>query len=89
MNSIFEDLWNGNIRPYEINGKNDPEVEELAELMIRNKDALDQLLNETQKKALEKYISCCDSYDYLLIVHAFQNGFALALKLLAESFTGK
>lgn len=49
MKSIFEQLWNGNIKPYETNGRNDPEVEELAELMMRNKSALDTMLNEPQR----------------------------------------
>ena len=84
MKSIFEDLWNGNITPYKTNGKNDPEVEELAELMVRNKAALDQLLNETQRKALDKYLCCCDSYYYLLAVHGFRTGFTIASKMFAE-----
>lgn len=85
MKSIFEQLWNGNIKPYENSGRNDPEVEELAGFMIRNKNALDELLQEEQKKALDKYITCCDSYYYLLTVHAFRDGFSLASKLLAEA----
>ena len=84
MKSIFEQLWNGNIKPYETNGRNDPEVEELAELMRRNKSALDTMLNEPQRQVLEKYLSCCDSYSYLLVVHAFRKGFSLASNLLAE-----
>ena len=85
MNSIFEQLWNGNIKPYENSGRNDPEVEELAQFVIRNKNALDKLLQEEQKKTLEKYITCCDSYYYLLIVHAFRDGFSLAAKMLTEA----
>ena len=85
MKSIFEQLWNGSIKPYETNGRNDPEVEELAELALRNKSNLDALLSEEQKKALEKYITCCDSYGYLLTVHAFRDGFSLASKMLTEA----
>jgi len=84
MKSIFEQLWNGNIKPYETNGVNDPEVEELSELIERNQKSLNKLLGEEEKKVLDTYISCCESYYYLLIVHAFRKGFSLASKLLAE-----
>ena len=85
MKSIFEQLWNGHIKPYETNGINDPEVEELSELIECNQKTLSKLLDEEQKKVLDKYISCCDSYYYLLIIHAFRKGFSLASKLLAET----
>jgi len=53
--------------------------------MIRNKSALDTMLNEPQRQVLEKYLSCCDSYFYLLVVHAFRKGFSLASKFFAET----
>ena len=85
MKSIFEQLWNGHIKPYETNGINDPEVEELSELMERNQKSLKNTLDEGQKQALDQYISCCESYYYLLVIHAFRQGFSLAGKLLAEA----
>lgn len=86
MNSIFEQLWNGQIKPYERNGINDPEVMELSDLIEKNQRNLRNLLNEEQKKVLDKLFSCQDSYYYLLIVHGFRCGFSLATKMYAEVF---
>ena len=83
---MLEQLWNGQIAPYKTCGNSDPEVQELAELLERNKIKLEQTLSEEQMELLKKYFSCFDEYNYLIMVHAFRKGFCLAAKLLAEVF---
>lgn len=86
MITLFEQLWNGNITPYKYCGQNNPEVEELAGLVERNKASLDLVLTEKQKELLKSYTACYEEYSYLLIVHAFRQGFSLSAKLLTEAF---
>lgn len=87
MAMLFEQLWNGNITPYKCCGQGDPEVEDLAELVERNKASLDRALNAQQKDLQKNYIICYEEHSYLLIVHAFRQGFSLASGLLAEAFS--
>jgi len=87
MTMLFEQLWNGQIAPCKTCGNNDPEVQELAELLERNKLDLDHALSEEQKELLKRYISCYEEYQYLITVHAFRKGFSLASKLLAEALS--
>ena len=89
MTAFFEQLWNGNITPYKNCGKGDQEVEELTELIERNKKSLDNSLENGQKKLLERYVGCCNEYWYLITVHAFRTGFSLASKLLTEALSEK
>lgn len=84
---LFEQLWNGSITPYKYCGQGDPEVEELAELVERNKASLNHALTEEQQELLKNYTVCREEYSYLLIVHAFRQGFSLASRLLAEAFS--
>ncbi len=84
MTMLFEQLWNGQIAPCKNCGRNDPEVQNLAALMERNKSALEHALGERQKELLKAYGACCDEYTYLITIHAFHQGFSLAGKLLAQ-----
>lgn len=83
--SIFEELWNGNIAPYKACGENDPEIENLIDLINRNREHLEHNLGEEQKKRLENCLACYDEYSYLIAVYAFRSGFSLACKLLSQA----
>lgn len=87
MTRLFEQLWNGQIVPHKTCGDNDPEVQELAELLERNKADLDHALSEAQNALLNRYIRCYEDYLYLIAVHAFRKGFCLASKLFAEALS--
>lgn len=82
---LFESLWNGNIAPCETCGSKDPEVQELEQLINRNKAALVPLMNVKQKEVLESYIACQEEYTYHMMVHAYQDGFSLACRLLMDA----
>jgi len=85
MNFLFESLWNGNIAPCETCGSHDGEVQELEQLIDKNREALQQSLNDRQKTLLESYIACQEEYSYCVTVHAFRDGFSLACKLLTDA----
>lgn len=85
MKRALEDLWNGSLAPCEKCGENDPEVENMARLIERNRDTLQKELGERQKEILNRYTGCYEEYLYLTAVHAFCDGFSLASRLLTEA----
>lgn len=46
-------------------------------------------LNDQQKDLLKNYIACQEEHSYLMIVHAFRDGFSLACKLLSTALGEK
>ena len=87
MKQMLEALWNGQIAPAQSNGVYDPEMEHLAVLMDRNREALDGKLTQEQKDIFQKYIACSDEFTYLSAAQAFCDGFSLASKLLMEALS--
>lgn len=87
MKRTLEKLWNGNIAPWECCGTKDPEIENLIELIEKNKASLSNDLGQQQTATLQKYCDCYDEYSYLITVHAFCDGFSLACKLLTEALS--
>lgn len=87
MRAAIEELWYGNLAPYEKCGAHDPQIKELVRLMRRNREKLTEELNARQCDVLEKYIGCSDEYVCLMTEQAFCEGFRLACRLVAESLT--
>lgn len=87
MNQTIERLWNGTLEPCKTCGCGDFEIDELIALMQRNRDALLQTLNDTQRDSFEKYADCSEEYTYLLSAHAFHDSFCLAVGFTAEAFS--
>ena len=54
MDNILEQLWYGNVAPWEQSNRCDREYKELTELLCRNRDRLTEGLTEAQKELLEK-----------------------------------
>lgn len=87
MQTILEDLWNGNIAPYKDCGSLDPELQELYQLTEKNKAALAAILTENHGELFKNFLACSDEYNYLSTVHAFREGFSLACRLLTDVLT--
>ena len=85
MKQTLEQLWNGNIRPYELCGAGEPEIEELRGYIKRHRAELEKSLDEKQKKIFANYLACSEEQLYLIAVSAFGEGFALATKLMTEA----
>ena len=85
MRDIFELIWNGDVTPHKTCGSKDPAVQELEQLLCRNKETLDTITEGAQKEQLEGYVACREEYTYRMLVHAFREGFSLACRLMTES----
>jgi len=85
MSQTINELWYGNIAPFEHCGIHNTQIKELEILKNRNFDTLCQTIAPEQKEVLQKYADCRDEYQLHMMESAFCEGFSLAAKLLCES----
>ena len=56
--NIINELWYGNISPFEQCTRCDKRLKELLKLVARNREELDGTLTDKQKEILEKFEDC-------------------------------
>ena len=86
---MLEDLWYGNITPFEdfLDGRK--EYKELMQLMARNREKLEKGFTSEQSERLAKYDDVINEMHSITEAEAFKYGFRLALSLAAESLSDK
>ena len=82
----IDELWYGNISPFEQCTRGDKRLKELLPLIARNREELDGTLTEKQKEMLEKYEDCSNEMHSITERDAFSYGFRLGVQLMAEAF---
>ena len=87
MKSILEELWRGNIHPYERVGGLSEEEKELTGYISRHYEELESVLNEKQKSVLEKYSDCLTELSFINEKEIFVEGFCLGAKIMLEVMT--
>ena len=85
MNTINE-LWYGNISPFEQCTRGDKRLKELLKLVARNREDLGETLTEKQKETLEKFEDCMNEMHSITERDAFSYGFRLGVRLMSEAF---
>ena len=83
---IINELWYGNISPFEHWTRGDKRLKELLKLVARNREDLDGSLTENQKETLEKFEDCMNEMHSITERDAFSYGFRLGVQLMAEAF---
>ncbi len=86
--TILEDLYYGNVRPWERPVKKESKEQNAVQLMVNNEEKLRMTLTEQQKEMLEKYR---DGYNELMSIcerEAFTCGFTLATRIMVEVMQG-
>ena len=83
---ITDELWYGNISPFEQCTRDDKRLKELLKLVARNREELGETLTEKQKETLEKFEDCMNEMHSITECDAFSYGFRLGVQLMAESF---
>ena len=83
---ITDELWYGNIAPFEQCTRCDKRLKELLKLVARNSEELDSTLTEKQKETLEKFVECMNEMHSITERDAFSYGFKLGVQLMAEAF---
>ena len=56
---IINELWYGNVSPFEQCTRGDKRLKELLKLVARNREELDGTLTDKQKETLEKLAKTC------------------------------
>ena len=82
--NILEDLWFGNISPWERPFKKDGEYAELLSLVIRHQEDLLSRLNDEEKEIFEKYTDCTSEMHDLTEREAFVKGFTIGAQIIIE-----
>lgn len=85
MKQIFSDLWNGNIAPVEVCGKDNYEIKKLVFTLDKNEEEINRVLNAEQKIILEKYTDNLQKLWLLNTEEAFGEGFSLGCKFMCEA----
>ena len=68
----LDELWYGNISPFEQCTRGDKRLKELLKLVARNREELDGTLTDKQKETLEKFEDCMNEmhrywYDFFYV----------------------
>ena len=86
MMKTIEELWYGNISPFEQCTRGYKRLKELLKLVARNRDELGETLTDKQKETPEKFEECMNEMHSITERDAFSYGFRLGVQLMAESF---
>ena len=82
----IDELWYGNVAPFEQCTRGDKRLKELLNLVVRNREELDGTLTEKQKEILQKFEENTNEMHGVCERGAFSYGFRLGVQLMAESF---
>ena len=82
----IDELWYGNISPFEQCTRGDKRLKELLKLVARNREELGESLTEKQKETLEKFEEALNEMHSIAERDAFSYGLRLGLRLMAEAF---
>ena len=82
----IDELWYGNIAPFEQCTRGDKRLKELLSLVARNREELDSTLTDRQKEILEKFEENMNEMHGVTERDAFSHGFRLGVQLMAEAF---
>ena len=83
---ILDELWYGNIAPFEQCSRGDKRFAEMLKLMNQNREELVRSLTDKQKETLEKYEETANEMYSVSERDAFSYGFRLGVRLMVESF---
>lgn len=87
MRSILEELWYGNVAPFEQCNSYDDEMKELIALISQHRKELDKVFTEKQKEIFENLMDCSNELDGKFEKQAFLYGFRLGARLVIDAMT--
>lgn len=83
---ILDELWYGNIAPFEQSTSGDKRFAELLKLVNQDREELVRTLMDKQKETLEKYEETVNEMYSVTEREAFSYGFRLGVRLMTEAF---
>lgn len=85
--SILENLWYGNISPWERPFKKDSAYAELLALVVRHQEDLLGRLNDEEKEIFERFADCTTEMHDLTEREALIKGFMIGTRIVIEVMT--
>ena len=93
MDNATREFWYGNLIPHSDCRPQTPEAQQLAELIVRNRQELITSLNNQQIETFDKLDACWTEYvtmtEEAIFAYAFKLGIRMATESLVESFGQK
>ena len=86
--TTLEDLYYGNISPWERDIKRGSRMDKLVKLICKNEESLMSTLTEQQKETFDKFKESQSELCDLTARQAFTDGFILATRILVEVMDG-
>ena len=83
--TTLENLYYGNIAPYEVNVVSGSEYDQVAQLVIQHDEALTATLTEQQKEIFKKFKEAKMDLLNLGERDAFIRGFSLGVQIIVEA----
>ena len=83
--TTIEDLYYGNIYPFEHKTEPDTKEKQLLNLLCRNEENLTNSMKKEQIEEFEKYKDNQAELSGLIERRAFSKGFILAIRIMAEA----
>ena len=83
---ILDELWYGNIAPFEQSTLGNKRFAELLKLVNQDREELVRTLMDKQKETLEKYEETVNEMYSVTEREAFSYGFRLGVRLMTEAF---
>ena len=87
MFTILNELYRGNLVPYEQNGSNSQHIKDLLQLIENNREKLCQNLTEEQKAILEKYDSHIADMNESLCEDSFVCGYRFGTRMTVAALS--
>lgn len=84
MNSMIQELWNGNIIPQEDSRTNSKEMKEVLSYVSRHHEDLEKSFTDAQKEIFEKFHDCWSEYTSLAEAAIFEYAFKLGARLMLD-----
>ena len=88
MSNTIEKLYEGKLKPLKSIGENNGEIRRMEHVIERNKNKIEEMLDDNSKAIFEKYVECINELLFLVSEQAFCDGFCLGTRILSESISG-
>lgn len=81
---LLEELWYGNLEPFEYDASGGKEYKETIRLISRNEDKLLATMTDEQKELFSRYTDCVREFQAMAESLLFQNSFRLGARIMLE-----
>ena len=86
MQSIFTELYNGEINPDSRNHSRNPAYKKALRVQISDRDKLSATLDNCQKEFLDDYTESRNIVESIVNFDTFSYGLSLGIRLIVEAF---